>query len=377
MFRYIMQQWKKRILIVLLIIIGFFIGSLVMSLGISASVESFEYIHDQKMGNPEEQVNISLTNFTNNWNQKDVENFIEKLSEYGEIQLLSMENGNLTEYNVSFPIVPVLFNEEPNWHVPLLEGNYFSKEDMNKSSVIIGKSIAEEYEITLGDQIQIEDKSFDVIGIVGRQTRETSWQHAIYMPWKKYIGLFENSFLDNYELNNISIHLERGKSQFIKHYDILKKELNEKGMDIYYEGTDEVEDSELRNSIVLTIIATILIFTIAVINIVHLMQYWLIERQREFGIMKALGANSSYIAKIVLFEILTISIFGSILAILVQYIAMLFLSDSAIGKEISLKVTWLNLLFAIGISLFFGVLSAIIPMIKIKKLDPIRIINRT
>lgn len=53
------------------------------------------------------------------------------------------------------------------------------------------------------------------------------------------------------------------------------------------------------------------------------MLYWLIERQKEFGIMKALGANSGYIAKTVLFEILTISIIGSLLAILVQYIAML------------------------------------------------------
>lgn len=354
----------------------FFIGNLVMSLGISASVESFEYISDQKAGNPEQQLDIFLSS-EGDWNQKAVEAFIEKLSEYGEVQILSLMVQRLEQYNSTFPIVPVLFHIEPDWHIPLVEGRYFSKEDMKKKSIIIGKSIAEDYKIKIGDTVVIEDEKFKVIGIGGRSSRETSWEHAIYIPWKAYTGLYEDGFLKNDESNSISIHLENGKSEFIKDYDKLVEEANEKGFDFDYEGVSEVDSSSFRNSLVITIIATVLIFTIAIINIIHLMLYWLVERQREFGIMKALGANSGYIAKTVLFEILTISFIGCLLAIVVQYIAMQLLADTSIGKEITFRVTWLNLFFAMGLSLFFGLISAIVPMLKIMRLDPISIINRT
>lgn len=378
MYQFIFRQWKNRKVTILLIIIGFFIGSLVMSLGISASMESLEYINDKKGGNPEQQLDVFLSR-DGDWNQKDVEDTVERLSEFGEVQLLSMGNRKLDQYNDSFPIVPVLFHQEPDWHIPLIEGKYFSKEDMRENqSIIIGKSIADKHNINLGDRVVIEGKKFLVIGIGGRSSRETSWEHAIYMPWKEYLGIYEDCFLEENDLHSgVSIHLESGKDQFMQNSNMLIETANQKGIKLVYENVSNVDSSSFRNSLVITIVATVLIFTIAIINIIHLMLYWLVERKREIGIMKALGANNGYITKTVLLEVLIMSIIGCLLAISVQYLAMQLLSDSSIGKEITFQLTWLNLFIAMGVSLFFGMIAAIAPALNAMRIEPISAINRT
>ncbi|MFD2114776.1 ABC transporter permease [Paenibacillus yanchengensis] len=377
MYQFIFRQWKNRKATILLIVIGFFIGSLVMSLGTSASVESIVYINDQRAGNPEQQLDIFLSQ-DDEWNQRDVEDTVERLSEFGEIQLLSMGSRKLDQYNDSFPIVPVLFHQDPSWHIPLVEGKYFSTEDMGgNKSIIIGKSIADKHKINLGDRVVIEGEKFHVIGIGGRSSRETSWEHAIYMPWKDYLDIYDDFFLEENKLHTVSIRLKSGKDLFMQNSKGLIETANQNGIKLVYENVNDVDNSSLRNTLIITIVATILIYTIAIINIIHLMLYWLLERKREIGIMKALGANNGYIAKTVLLEVLIMSIIGGLLAILVQYLAMLFLSNSSIGKEITFQVTWLNLFSALGVSLFFGMISAIVPALKAMRFEPISAINRT
>jgi len=373
-----MRQWKNRKATVLLMILGFFIGSLVMSLGTSASVESFEYIADHKRGDPDRQVNVSLSSLSEaKGKQKDMENIVERLGEYGEVQILSMGGRKVDHYPDKMVIVPVLFNQEPDWHIPLTDGRYFLKKDMQEKSIIVGKSIAEKNGLKTGDQLAIEGEKFRVIGIGGRSNRETAWEHAIYMPWKAYVGIYEDWLSEKGTGSSLSIHLESGKNQFLKDSSMLIKEANQKGLLLEYEDRNIVDTSTLRNAISLTMIATALIFTIAIINIIHLVLYWLLERNREMGIMKALGATNGYLAKAVLFEILMVSFIGCLLAIVVQYIGMLFFSGTSIGKEVTFTVTWINLLAAMGVSLFFGMISAIVPMMKVMRLDPVSAINRT
>ena len=376
MFQFVMRQWKNRKATVLLMILGFFIGSLVMSLGTSASVESFEYIADHKRGDPDRQVKVLLSSEAKG-KQKDMENIVERLGGYGEVQILSMGSRKVDHYPDKMVIVPVLFNQEPVWHIPLTDGRYFLKKDMQAKSIIVGKSIAEKNGLKIGDQLAIESEKFRVIGIGGRSNRETAWEHAIYMPWKAYVGIYEDWLSEKGTGSSLSIHLESGKNQFLKDSSMLIKEANQKGLLLEYEDRNIVDTSTLRNAISLTMIATALIFTIAIINIIHLVLYWLLERNREMGIMKALGATNGYLAKAVLFEILMVSFIGCLLAIVVQYIGMLFFSGTSIGKEVTFTVTWINLLAAMGVSLFFGMISAIVPMMKVMRLDPVSAINRT
>ncbi|SDT05949.1 ABC-type transport system, involved in lipoprotein release, permease component [Paenibacillaceae bacterium GAS479] len=356
----------------MLIVIGFFIGSLVMSLGTSAAKESMEYIKDQKGGDPEQQLDIFLSD-EGEWNQKDTENIVERISEFGEIQLLSLESRKLDQYGDTFPVVPVLFYEEENWHIPLVSGKYFSTKDMEEKKIILGKSIAEKHKIQLGDQLEMAGVSFTVIGIGGRSTRETSWEHAIYMPWKSYRDLYGDFFLK--EKNAVSIRLKSGKDQFEQVSKEFTEMANLKGIQLIYKEVNDVDSSSLRNTLVITTVSTVLIYTIAIINIVYLMLYWVMERRREIGIFKAIGANNRYIAKVIVLELLLMSVIGGSLAVLMQYLMMILFSGPLIKAGISIQVSWLNLFSALGVSLFFGMISSISPIIKVIRLDPIHVIH--
>ncbi len=376
MYKFILTQWKNRKATVALIITGFFVGCLVMSIGISACVESFEYIGDRKCGDPKQQLEIFLS-ADESWGQNEVEKIIETVGQYGEVQLLSMDSKKLDDYDEYYPCVPVLFEQEPGWHIPLVKGRYFTKTDMNGSNrvMIIGKNIAENNGINLGDMVSIEGEQFEVVGICGRSTRETSWEYAIYMPWQEYIQIYKNCFQERETSNTISIHLESGKSDYLNNSDTFVTQANQNGINIVYKDVENVDSSSLNNTIIITVTATILIFIIAILNIVHLMLYWILERKKEIGIMKALGASNNYIARAVIWEVLAMAIFGSVLAVGVQFTVIKLLSDNMLGEMITLRMTWLNLIGSMGVSLFFGMIAAIFPAKNVMRLEPLQIIN--
>ena len=217
MHKYIYRQWKNRKITVLFIIIGFMVGSLVISLGISACRESFAYADDRMRGNPERQLDIFLSNI-NMWKQKDVEELIEALGSYGEVQLMSMDSRQLESFGESSPVVPVLFHRKPHWHVPLLEGRYFSVDEMEHSEkvIVLGKQLAERYQVELEDMVDIGGAGFRVIGICGRPARETSWEYAVYMPWADYLELYPGCFEDWEKGTALTVHLEDGKKELLE-----------------------------------------------------------------------------------------------------------------------------------------------------------------
>ena len=53
---YIINQWKKKKITVALIIFGFVVANIFMSVGTSVSVNSYNYIQDINSGNPKEQL---------------------------------------------------------------------------------------------------------------------------------------------------------------------------------------------------------------------------------------------------------------------------------------------------------------------------------
>lgn len=377
MCKFICRQWKNRKVTVLFIIIGFMVGSFVMSLGISVCKDSFEYMDDQMRGDPKQQLDIYLSS-GNVWNQEDAEKVIENLSCYGEVQILSMGSHKPENFDESCPVVPVFFHQEPDWHVPLLEGRYFSVDEMDDSekTIVLGKQLAMKYHISLEDMVNIGGENFRVIGICGRPARETSWEYAIYMPWLDYLKVYPNCFGDLDEEDSITIHLEKGKDKLLENMDQYINEAAEKNIQMVYRQVDEeVDTSSVKNTLILTAVSTVLVFSVAVINIVHLMLYWMMERRREIGIMKALGADNIAIIRVVILEVLTMSCIGCLAAVLIQYFFVQMFMESSAGKLLLFRVTWENLVYAMGVSMLFGMAAAISPAKTAMCFEPISVIS--
>jgi putative ABC transport system permease protein len=108
------------------------------------------------------------------------------------------------------------------------------------------------------------------------------------------------------------------------------------------------------------------------IGIMNIMLATVLERTREIGIRRAIGARQSDIIRQFLSEAVLISIAGGLIGIVFGY-ALSQIIASAAGW--STVVTWQSIAVAFGVSVFIGLLFGIYPAVQAAKLDPIEAIR--
>jgi putative ABC transport system permease protein len=95
-----------------------------------------------------------------------------------------------------------------------------------------------------------------------------------------------------------------------------------------------------------------------------------LERTREIGVLKALGASPGYILNILLRETVLLAIAGSILGILLSY-ATRFTINDVIHKSLIQAIVYIWWPIATGIALVGAMLGAIYPGLKAARQDAI------
>jgi putative ABC transport system permease protein len=98
----------------------------------------------------------------------------------------------------------------------------------------------------------------------------------------------------------------------------------------------------------------------------------IIERTREIGILKSLGASRAFIIMTIEKEAALISTLGVVLGFLIS-VAAKFWIESNTRLKIDLGFRWLAISAAIG--LCAGVVGAVYPAVRAAKLDPIEALS--
>lgn len=370
MFKYIIMQWKHKKIILCLIIIGFFVGSLFLSIGASMVKENYNYIMDQNSGDYSKQLEVELT-IQEGLEKTEISNIFEQLGTYGEIQIVSLDGVQID--NKICQIVPTVSKNQGDWHIPLIEGEYL---EGKSGQIILGKSVSNKMKAEIGSSVKIGEKSYIVKGICGRKNRETIWDDTIYMEFEDYFLTNPNEFYNETKVNKYFVVLKNGKEEFMNEFDDVEKSLNAKGVEIVYQEMEKVvDDSSLNNSIVITVAASLLVFLIAIINIINLMVYWMMERKKEIGIMKAIGASNPFIIKWVIIEMTMLSVIGAILALMSQFVINMIFDSLLIKYHVSIDLSFINLLLAIIVSSLCGIISALLIVRKSVMFNPIEVIS--
>jgi ABC-type lipoprotein release transport system permease subunit len=197
-----------------------------------------------------------------------------------------------------------------NWSIlvgstPLKEGNWPSSDYAEE--IVIGPSIADNCNLTIGSIIKIKGYDLEVVGIM--ETRSPLLSRTVIMPLKLAQNLYGYTML----INMVIVEPE-------EKVDV--KELTRKiEMEIAsVKALTEDERSELIEPIlqevklwniglqgVLFSMSMMLIITVAMMNV--------FERKRDFATMQAIGATNTSIIRIVLTEIALVGFFGSFLGI--------------------------------------------------------------
>ncbi|UCB57901.1 MAG: ABC transporter permease [Thermoplasmatales archaeon] len=255
-----------------------------------------------------------------------------------------------------------------NWIMK--EGEYLKNNDT--FSIILGSSIAEKFNLTIGDILVIRENLFNITGVI--EQTNTNDDISIYITFETASEIYNTK-------DKISF-------VFIRVDDISK--MNEYIIDIQnvanvnvITNNQIIEESlgvieTVRNaSLLMVIIAIIAGF----FGIVNTMATAVNERKREIGILKSLGAKKSFIFKQFLFESFIIGFFGGILGFIVGSIAAFsilpqifptqYQSFQTSASSSSLSFDFNIFVFCILFSLGIAIIAGLYPAWRAAKLPPV------
>tara|TARA_Y100000310_G_scaffold186269_1_gene186416 strand:- start:67325 stop:68512 length:1188 start_codon:yes stop_codon:yes gene_type:complete len=242
--------------------------------------------------------------------------------------------------------------------------------------VMIGLTIAEdtfEKDISLKHSIKINDEKFRVIGIF-EKAGVPNIDQGIYITLEdardvldepKGISLITAKVQDGLDVSKVREDIERK----------LEKVRDSENFEVF---TPEQIIAQL-SSILLVVqfflvgIAAISLF-IGAIGIMNSMFTSVLERTRDIGIMKAVGARNSAILSVFLLESGLFGLVGGIVGVLIGIIVAYligFVSSQLGFTLLTIKVRPEIAIFTILFSFFIGMLSGYIPARRASKLKPV------
>jgi putative ABC transport system permease protein len=252
----------------------------------------------------------------------------------------------------------------------------------DKNKVIIGPEFAKEKTfgkaIQVNDKILINDKEFTVVGII-KSGGNPGVSQAVIMTLDDSRALFnEPTLVSNilakiYNPEDLDQVVENIKKDLRRHRDV--KEGRE---DFTVQATKKFVESFLS---IFNVISTLLIglasisIVVGAVGIANTMYTSVLERTREIGIMKSIGAKNSDITTIFLIESSFIGLIGGVIGVLIGS-GMAKLAEIAIGQFLGegffkVFLPWWLLVGAALFALVVGTLSGILPARQAAKMNPV------
>jgi putative ABC transport system permease protein len=250
-----------------------------------------------------------------------------------------------------------------------------------KGRVVLGSDLAKktfEKKINIGNKIFIDGKEFKVVGIF-KKLGDPGFDKGVLVSEDVLRVLYNRPFLFSYlyirvgENENVEIIAERIERA-------LRKERGQKEGQEDFSVQTPVQMIE-SFSIVLDIITTILIGIAAIsllvggVGIMNTMYTSVLERTKEIGVMKAIGAKNKDIMFLFLIESGVLGLVGGFFGIVIGFSiskGVEFAAAQALGVDM-LKVffPWYLILGALFFSFLVGALSGFFPARRASRLKPV------
>lgn len=245
--------------------------------------------------------------------------------------------------------------------VELKAGRFLNPGD--SYNVVVGSNIKREYQLEIGSKFEIHDKYFTVVGIL--DYTGSIFDNAVIIPLK--------TAQDLYDVGNSVSYI------FAVPDERVDTEVLSKRIELSVKGTSTLSPDELevqaRQSFmifsVITISSGILAAIIGGLCVMNTMLMSVTERTREFGILKAIGAETRDILLLTLGEASCMGFLGGILGILVGSVAVYIMNAWLANTRIVLfLITPRLLVIAMLFALLIGALSGLYPAYRASKMSP-------
>lgn len=269
----------------------------------------------------------------------------------------------------------------------LQKGSFITQDHYNnfQKVCVLGNGISKmlfPYEDPIGKNIKIDDQWLEVIGVLTPKSlfTETVGELAsrdlntdIYIPLSSFNKRFAKSDLLESEIKQITVQLA-GSENIGQIAQIIKSLLNRhhfKNDDfdliIPYELLKQEEKERRIYNILLGSIAAISLL-VGGIGIMNIMLATVMERTREIGVRRAIGAKKKNIMQQFLSESLAISVSGGLIGIVLGVMISLSIS---LFTAVTTALTIYSIVIAFFFSVIVGISFGILPAKKAADLNPI------
>jgi putative ABC transport system permease protein len=292
--------------------------------------------------------------------------------------------------------MPLLVGVEPQYlginSLKLVEGRFFDPDENQTSApvCVLGESAKVSlfgYEPALGKYVKVNDQWLQVIGVLAQQATADSdveglevagQNNLIIAPLNTVMRRFEdnNSYLKD-EIDGIYIKVNQGANS-IDTANVVSailttthKDAGDFNVVVPAGLLEQKRRTQFTFKVVMICIAGISLL-VGGIGIMNIMLATVLERTREIGIRRAIGARQADIIRQFLTEAILISIVGGLLGIAFGFTLSKVIAAAAGWSTV---VTATSIGVAFGVSVGIGLVFGIYPAMQAAKLDPIEAIR--
>ena len=266
----------------------------------------------------------------------------------------------------------------------LESGRFLGPSDYNV--VIVGSRIAKDtfkQPLTVNRMITIEEKAFKVVGILKESGGFGGDDSKIFMPIKAARDTLEDVGSDEFDSITLKVANTDDVDQVMEDADkklMCSRHLTEKEKDFSISSSKSVQEtmSDITQTMTLFLGAIAAVsLLVGAVGIANTMFTSVLEKTKEIGIMKSIGAKNSDIMMIFLLNSAIVGLVGGLLGICLgtgisSLLPLLGMKMMGMGRDgMTTVVTPMLLIYALLISIGIGMVAGVIPAYRASKLKPV------
>lgn len=238
------------------------------------------------------------------------------------------------------------------------------KGDPGVNEVVVDEALRKRYGVGVGDLVRAGGANWEVVGVskggdfVATQTVFVSHdqaQQALSMPDRTtFVAVQMKPGADASDLKET---IERNEPRFI----VFTRD----------EFAQNTRDRILSNVIPILLMVLVLAFIVGLAVAGLTIYTATVEKQREYGILKAVGFKNSYLYRVVLEQSIVTGILGFVIGVGITILITLFASDFVPQFVTYVRLT--DIAFVALVTLVMSAIAAYIPVRRLASIDPVAV----